>query len=63
FDEHTSQKQFYISCAHPLVRKFVKGHDCLFFTYDSTSSGKSYTIRGNLKELGVIPRVIHFLFN
>ncbi|RWS14197.1 Kinesin-like KIF20B [Dinothrombium tinctorium] len=63
FDEQTSQKEFYISCAHPLVCKFVEGNDCLLFAYGTTSSGKSYTIRGTPNELGVIPRAIHFLFN
>ncbi|RWS00982.1 Kinesin-like protein KIF20A, partial [Dinothrombium tinctorium] len=59
----TSQKHFYISCAHPPICKFVEGNDCILFAYGTTSSGKSYTIRGTPNELGVIPRTIHNLFN
>ncbi|RWS20370.1 hypothetical protein B4U80_09871, partial [Leptotrombidium deliense] len=62
FRETTTQEDFYKYCANPLVTKFVEGSDCLLFAYGTTSSGKSYTIRGEDTQPGIIPRILQTVF-
>lgn len=62
FPEQVDQKGVYESAVHPLVQSFLNGDNALLFAYGMTSSGKSFTMRGNHKEPGVIPRTIHEVF-
>ena len=46
FDETYDQQAIFDHCCLPLLRKFFKGENTLLFCYGTTSSGKSFTIRG-----------------
>ncbi|KAK7497988.1 hypothetical protein BaRGS_00010859, partial [Batillaria attramentaria] len=63
FPEETTQKEFFDSTMLKLVQDFIEGQNCLVFTYGVTNSGKTYTIQGNPREAGVLPRGLDVLFN
>ncbi|KAK7093265.1 hypothetical protein V1264_007051 [Littorina saxatilis] len=63
FPESTTQKEFFDSTMLKLVQDFIEGQNCLVFTYGVTNSGKTYTIQGNPRNAGVLPRGLDVLFN
>ncbi|XP_025078007.1 kinesin-like protein KIF20B isoform X3 [Pomacea canaliculata] len=63
FPESTSQKEFFSATMLKLVQDFIEGQNCLVFTYGITNAGKTYTIQGNPKDAGVLPRGLDVLFN
>ncbi|XP_076451814.1 uncharacterized protein LOC143287590 [Babylonia areolata] len=63
FPETTSQKEFFDSTMLKLVQDFIEGQNCLVFTYGVTNSGKTYTIQGNARDAGILPRGLDVLFN
>ncbi|XP_060582779.1 kinesin-like protein KIF20A [Ruditapes philippinarum] len=63
FNDSTTQKEFFNSTMLGLVKDFIDGQNCLVFTYGVTSSGKTYTIQGNPKDAGILPRALDVLFN
>ncbi|XP_052285989.1 kinesin-like protein KIF20B isoform X2 [Dreissena polymorpha] len=63
FNENTSQKDFFNSTMLNYVKDFIDGQNCLVFSYGVTSSGKTYTIQGNPKDAGILPRALDVLFN
>ena len=54
FPQDTTQKELFDSAMLGLVQNFIKGQNCLVFTYGITSSGKTYTIQGEC--LGTLSR-------
>lgn len=62
FDETSSQDEFYERCALPMAVRALKGESSLLFAYGTTNSGKSFTMRGNSAEPGVIPRALNTIF-
>ncbi|CAH1784367.1 unnamed protein product [Owenia fusiformis] len=63
FPDMTSQKEFFNVTMLGKVKDFVDGQNCLLFTYGVTNSGKTYTIQGNPKDAGILPRTLDVLFN
>ncbi|EQD55663.1 Kinesin, motor region domain protein, partial [mine drainage metagenome] len=62
FDGSAEQWPVFQACALPLLLDFVRGKNSLLFTYGITSSGKSYTMRGNRANPGLIPLSLSVLF-
>jgi hypothetical protein len=62
FDRETTQEQIYQNIGKPLVDSFFNGTSTLLFSYGVTNSGKSWTILGNNKDLGIIPRTLNDCF-
>ncbi|XP_028412659.1 kinesin-like protein KIF20A [Dendronephthya gigantea] len=62
FGPETSQKQFYEGTVLDVVKDVVSGHNNLVFSYGITNAGKTYTILGNPKNVGVLPRTFKILF-
>lgn len=62
FDESTEQWPVVETCAIPLLRDLILGDNSLLFTYGITSSGKSFTMRGNRQQPGIVPTILAFLF-
>lgn len=62
FDQNSSQQEVYATVAQPLVEGLIKGKNGLLFTYGVTSSGKTYTMAGNVENRGVMPRCLEVLF-
>ncbi|XP_066278070.1 kinesin-like protein KIF20B isoform X2 [Branchiostoma lanceolatum] len=63
FNEDTCQKDFFDNSMLGMVKDFVGGQNCLVFTYGVTNSGKTYTIQGNSKDGGILPRTLDVVFN
>ncbi|XP_006796327.2 centromere-associated protein E [Neolamprologus brichardi] len=59
-DETTSQ--LYNDIAKPLVVSTVEGYNGTIFAYGQTSSGKTFTMMGTSRTLGVIPQAVEDVF-
>lgn len=42
----------------PLLDRFLKGDNCVFFAYGMTNSGKTHTIQGTDADQGLLPRLV-----
>ena len=62
FDENVGQKTLFDTVAFPMVEDLVKGKNGLLFTYGVTSSGKTYTMTGNVDKPGFLPRCLDMIF-
>ncbi|XP_017071631.1 kinesin-like protein KIF23 [Drosophila eugracilis] len=62
FQPEATQQEVYGSVAQPLVENLLKGRNSLLFTYGVTGSGKTYTMTGNLRHRGIMPRCLDVLF-
>lgn len=64
FPPDASQKQFFDDTVHSIVSDFVRGQNCLVFTYGVTNSGKTYTIQGDQQQAnaGILPRSLEVIF-
>ncbi|XP_062822450.1 chromosome-associated kinesin KIF4-like [Anolis carolinensis] len=69
FDPSTEQEEVFNTCIVPLIKGIFKGYNATVLAYGQTGSGKTYSMGGayianqeNDPIVGVIPRVIKFLF-
>lgn len=62
FDKDSTQPEVYGTVAQPLVEGLIKGKNGLLFTYGVTSSGKTYTMAGDMENRGIMPRCLEVLF-
>ena len=63
YDKNTTQEQLFKDGALGLVQDFLMGQNTLVFTYGATSAGKTYTMQGTVKDVGVLPRSLDAIFN
>lgn len=42
----------------PLLDRFLRGENCVFFAYGMTNSGKTHTIQGSPVDQGLLPRLV-----
>ncbi|CAL8086936.1 unnamed protein product [Calicophoron daubneyi] len=66
FQPKSTQLEVYEVVAKPIVTDVLNGYNGTIFAYGQTSSGKTYTMEGILGDpvfQGVIPRIIHDIFN
>ncbi|XP_017494036.1 PREDICTED: kinesin-like protein KIF23 [Rhagoletis zephyria] len=62
FEPHLSQADVFASVAQPLVENLIRGRNSLLFTYGVTGSGKTYTMTGDARHRGIMPRCLDALF-
>lgn len=69
FDTDSSQNEIYENCVASTVESSLEGYNATVLAYGQTGSGKTYTMgsgfdvdMGN-KQIGIIPRAIHHLFD
>ncbi|KAM9348680.1 kinesin-like protein KIF20A [Symphorus nematophorus] len=62
FGAETTQQQFYECTMKNMVKDVLHGENRLLYTYGVTNSGKTYTIQGNGREAGLLPRALASLF-
>ncbi|ALC44016.1 pav [Drosophila busckii] len=62
FQHDASQQDVFTAVALPLVDNLVRGRNSLLFTYGVTGSGKTYTMTGNSRHRGIMPRCLDVLF-
>ncbi|KAA3674837.1 kinesin family member 5 [Paragonimus westermani] len=66
FQPKAAQLEVYDVVAKPIVADVLNGYNGTIFAYGQTSSGKTFTMEGILGDpvfQGVIPRIIHDIFN
>lgn len=63
FTEKVSQKEVFQVVALPLVDNLMHGRNGLLFTYGVTGSGKTFTMTGENKNSGIMPRSLDVIFN
>ncbi|XP_042664926.1 kinesin-like protein KIF20A isoform X2 [Centrocercus urophasianus] len=63
FGPETTQSEFFEGSTKEIVRAHVNGVNGLVFTYGVTNAGKTYTIQGTSKDLGILPRSLDMIFN
>ena len=65
FGPCATQQAVYTEAVLPVVDKVLEGHHGTVFAYGQTSTGKTYTMQGELSDaehMGVIPRSVHTIF-
>ncbi|XP_032038272.1 kinesin-like protein KIF20A [Aythya fuligula] len=63
FGPETTQSEFFEGSTKEIVRACVNGVNGLVFTYGVTNAGKTFTIQGTSKDLGILPRSLDMIFN
>ncbi|NXC96166.1 KI20A protein, partial [Certhia familiaris] len=63
FGPETTQSEFFEGSMRDIVRAYVNGVNGLVFTYGVTNAGKTFTIQGTSKDLGILPRSLDVIFN
>ncbi|KAI0200835.1 P-loop containing nucleoside triphosphate hydrolase protein [Astrocystis sublimbata] len=71
FSPAADQSAVYDDVVKPILEEMLSGYNCTIFAYGQTGTGKTYTMSGNMEETfgllsddaGIIPRVLHSLFN
>lgn len=61
-DQSCTQVHLFEQIGRQLVNNLIEGNNALLFAYGVTSSGKSFTINGNVQMPGLIPRSLAYLF-
>ncbi|OTF79256.1 kinesin-like protein, partial [Euroglyphus maynei] len=61
-DKESNQFDTFKNCTLPLLKDFIVGKNSLVFTFGVTSSGKTFTMKGNLRQPGIIPYSFVILF-
>ncbi|KAL5968263.1 Kinesin heavy chain [Taenia solium] len=64
--DRVNQEEAYATIGKPLIDYVIGGYNGTIFVYGQTSSGKTYTMEGELQSLelfGVIPRILGDIFN
>uniref|UniRef100_A0A8C5ML75 Kinesin-like protein n=1 Tax=Leptobrachium leishanense TaxID=445787 RepID=A0A8C5ML75_9ANUR len=63
FGPEADQKQFFDGTMRRVVKDVLNGQNWLVYTYGVTNSGKTYTIQGNARDGGILPRSVSLIFN
>ena len=42
----------------PLLRRFLRGDNCVLFAYGMTNAGKTYTVQGTNNNPGILPKLV-----
>ncbi|NWV73747.1 KI20A protein, partial [Dasyornis broadbenti] len=63
FGPETTQSEFFEGSMKDIVRAYVNGVNGLVFTYGVTNAGKTFTIQGTSKDLGILPRSLGVIFS
>lgn len=62
FEANATQQDVFAGVAQPLVENLIRGRNSLLFTYGVTGSGKTYTMTGDTRHRGIMPRCLDVLF-
>eukprot|EP00756_Hemistasia_phaeocysticola_P017268 Hpha_TRINITY_DN15528_c0_g1::TRINITY_DN15528_c0_g1_i1::g.104777::m.104777 len=63
YDQHATQETVYEHSAHPAVEAVLRGYNATMIAYGQTGTGKTFTMEGTSRELGIIPRATEDIFN
>ncbi|KAM7137792.1 centromere-associated protein E-like [Macrochelys suwanniensis] len=62
FHSNDSTQQVYDGVAVPIIKSAVQGCNGTIFAYGQTASGKTYTMMGSDKSMGIIPKAVQDVF-
>ncbi|XP_043369164.1 centromere-associated protein E isoform X4 [Dermochelys coriacea] len=62
FHSNDSTQQVYEGVAVPIIKSAVQGYNGTIFAYGQTASGKTYTMMGSDKSMGIIPKAVQDVF-
>nr|XP_048703284.1 centromere-associated protein E isoform X3 [Caretta caretta]XP_048703285.1 centromere-associated protein E isoform X4 [Caretta caretta] len=62
FHTNDSTQQVYEGVAVPIIKSAVQGYNGTIFAYGQTASGKTYTMMGSDKSMGIIPKAVQDVF-
>ncbi|KAI1436846.1 P-loop containing nucleoside triphosphate hydrolase protein [Xylaria sp. CBS 124048] len=70
FSPAADQSMIYDDVVRPILEEMLNGYNCTIFAYGQTGTGKTYTMSGDMDDTmgllsdaaGIIPRVLHSLF-
>ncbi|KAK2068199.1 hypothetical protein P8C59_002856 [Phyllachora maydis] len=71
FSQAADQSMIFDDVVKPILDDMLAGFNCTLFAYGQTGTGKTYTMSGDMSDnfglmsdaAGIIPRVLHALFN
>ncbi|NWV64054.1 KI20A protein, partial [Malurus elegans] len=63
FGPETTQSEFFEGSMKDIVKAYIDGVNGLVFTYGVTNAGKTFTIQGTSKDVGILPRSLDVIFN
>ncbi|KAH8883644.1 kinesin-domain-containing protein [Thozetella sp. PMI_491] len=71
FSPAADQSMIFDDVVKPILDDMLAGYNCTIFAYGQTGTGKTYTMSGDMNDTlgllsdaaGIIPRVLHALFN
>ncbi|KAI1827517.1 P-loop containing nucleoside triphosphate hydrolase protein [Xylaria intraflava] len=71
FSPAADQSMVYDDVVRPILEEMLNGYNCTIFAYGQTGTGKTYTMSGDMDDTmgllsdaaGIIPRVLHSLFD
>ncbi|GAO19758.1 uncharacterized protein UV8b_02803 [Ustilaginoidea virens] len=71
YSQAADQSMVFDDTVRPILDQMLAGYNCTIFAYGQTGTGKTYTMSGDMTEAlgilsdeaGIIPRVLHQLFN
>ncbi|WPG97489.1 kinesin-domain-containing protein [Acrodontium crateriforme] len=70
FSPAADQHMIFDEVVAPILDEVLSGFNCTIFAYGQTGTGKTYTMSGDISDMfpipdaaGIIPRVLHSLFN
>uniref|UniRef100_A0A674G7Y2 Kinesin-like protein KIF20A n=1 Tax=Taeniopygia guttata TaxID=59729 RepID=A0A674G7Y2_TAEGU len=62
FGPETTQSEFFEGSMKDIIKAYVNGVNGLVFAYGVTNAGKTFTIQGTSKDLGILPRSLDVIF-
>ncbi|CCI46299.1 unnamed protein product [Albugo candida] len=62
YEEHTPQRLLFQKEIMPIVKTLFNGIHTTVFAYGATGTGKTFTMEGCKRNLGIIPRCLKFVF-
>eukprot|EP00468_Gymnochlora_sp_CCMP2014_P004470 CAMPEP_0167756870 /NCGR_PEP_ID=MMETSP0110_2-20121227/9618_1 /TAXON_ID=629695 /ORGANISM="Gymnochlora sp., Strain CCMP2014" /LENGTH=1114 /DNA_ID=CAMNT_0007643013 /DNA_START=30 /DNA_END=3374 /DNA_ORIENTATION=- len=65
YDKNGSQEEVYKKSVEPIFHKVLQGFNSTIFCYGQTSSGKTYTMMGDLSkrsQYGIVPKITEEMF-
>jgi len=63
YDAGVTQEALFQDSVLNLVQDFLMGKNTLLFTYGATTTGKTYTMLGKVRDAGLLPRSLDVIFN
>ena len=63
FTKEATSEKIYLEICQDIIKGFLKGINGTIFTYGQTTSGKTYTILGNINYPGILPCSLKNLFD